>query len=1353
MWVESHFGVLMDNVSNRLKRAIPCRLHGKDGAANALAELTGLAPEFCATTIKQVLLAGYHHRDPVSDFPLFAFRLHQFFSRGDTAYATLETIDERYVTVHRQQFKPSDRSHILIPLVFCRECGQEFYSVHIVTDKRTNEQSIAARDIDNDLDEDGVCKPGYLWLPENTEDVDSSVHYKFVTTSGEFSASGLRFGFLESPFSGCPHCGVEYNNKQRSDFAKLGTLGSEGRSTATTILSLAVIRSLRQRKELEEKARKLLSFTDNRQDASLQAGHLNDFLEVGWLRSALYAAVLKAGDEGIEHEELTNQVFQALNLPLEMYCKNPHQADFLIKQTNRALKQVLGYRLYLDLKRGWRVTSPNLEQCGLLEIHYHALDDTCLDSDRWQGKHEILVTASPEIRKHLCHVLLDYLRRELAIRVDYLDTDYHEKLQQLSSQYLIEPWSIDEDQQRLTFAGKAYPRGKQEDKRSNVYLSPRGGFGQYIRRKDILGLDKQPDTAATAQMIKDLLAVLCEAGIIEQVDMAHDGTPGYQLNAATMVWKAGDGTKPFRDPIRVPKPSKTGSANTFFVEFYRTVARGLLGLQAREHTAQVPYADRVEREDEFREGALPILYCSPTMELGIDISQLNVVNMRNVPPTPANYAQRSGRAGRSGQPALVFTYCSAGSPHDQYFFKRPHLMVTGEVTPPRIDLANEDLIRSHVHSIWLAETGQDLRSSLKEILDLSTDHPTLALKPEVKMALDCPKARSRALDRAESILLTLEADLMNAEWYKHGWAEKDVLNQVMLSFEAACERWRGLYLSALTQREIQHRVISDVSRSQRDRDKAKSLRREAESQIELLSGSEVIMQSDFYSYRYFASEGFLPGYNFPRLPLSAYIPGRRLGTGRDEFLSRPRFLAISEFGPRSIIYHEGSRYMIDKVIMPVSETDPTTGQAKICTQCGYFHEGQDKDVCESCGVSLEPALRDMFRLQNVSTRRRERINSDEEERLRMGFELKTGVRFKETDGKKNCRRAIASLDGVEVAKLTFGGTATIWRINLGLNRRKERHVHGFPLDLDKGRWVAENQLDGQTDPDDVEDPTSPRVKRVTPYVEDRRNCLIFEPTFTNDSPDDALKKMASLQSVLKQAIQVHYQLEDSELAAEPLPDRSNRRMILFYEAAEGGAGVLRRLVDDPNALAEVAREALNICHFDPDTGADLRRAPRSKEDCEAACYDCLMNYANQPDHTRLDRQYIKHFLMDLKSSVVQTSPTESSRSDYLSHLKQQCGSELEKAWLDFLETHNLRLPSTAQQGIPLCSTRPDFMYAEQKTVIYIDGPVHEYPDRHARDRQQEECLEDLGYRVIRFDYKDKWLAILTRYPHIFGGQR
>ena len=140
----------------------------------------------------------------------------------------------------------------------------------------------------------------------------------------------------------------------------------------------------------------------------------------------------------------------------------------------------------------------------------------------------------------------------------------------------------------------------------------------------------------------------------------------------------------------------------------------------------------MEREKEFGEAKLPILFCSPTMELGIDIKDLNAVNMRNVPPTPANYAQRSGRAGRSGQPAMVFTYCSFGSPHDQYFFKHPELMVSGQVQTPRVDITNEDLIRSHIHAIWLQESGLDLGNTPGDLLQLSGDNPSLELLPEVQ---------------------------------------------------------------------------------------------------------------------------------------------------------------------------------------------------------------------------------------------------------------------------------------------------------------------------------------------------------------------------------------------------------------------------------------------------------------------------------------------------------------------------------------------------------------------------------------------------------------------------------------------
>jgi hypothetical protein len=138
-------------------------------------------------------------------------------------------------------------------------------------------------------------------------------------------------------------------------------------------------------------------------------------------------------------------------------------------------------------------------------------------------------------------------------------------------------------------------------------------------------------------IINDLLKGLAVAGLVEVVMEPRnpDDVPGYQLPASALLWVVGDGTKAFNDPIRVPRQPESGSrTNAFFREFYREIAATAQGLQAREHTAQVPADERENREDEFREGQLPLLFCSPTMELGVDISDLNVVNLRNIPPHP-----------------------------------------------------------------------------------------------------------------------------------------------------------------------------------------------------------------------------------------------------------------------------------------------------------------------------------------------------------------------------------------------------------------------------------------------------------------------------------------------------------------------------------------------------------------------------------------------------------------------------------------------------------------------------------------------------------------------------------------------
>ncbi len=712
-WIESTFGVSRESESGRLVRATPTSISGAGGAATKLAELTGMSRKGCEAAIQRYLLAGSATpRAGGDEAPFFAFRLHQFFARGDTVYATIEEPDRREITFRYQLYVPSDRSRVLYPLVFCRECGQEYYAVTIEDGDEGHVASLVQREplARRIGDHDRYLYLGD-WPAEQNDEFFERIPEDFreespagprvrrerrdrlpqpveIVPSGVLSHGGIRGWLVRVPFPFCLRCGIAYVARQRSDVAKLTTLGAGGRSSAMTLLSLAALRYLRNVGNVDEEARKILAFIDNRQDASLQAGHFNDFIQVGLLRSALWRAVVTAPG-GLTHERLAQAVFAKLDPPLEEFAANPEARFDQRTKTDQALREVIAYRLYVDLRRGWRVNAPNLEQTGLLRIAYSSLDELCEAQDVWEVTHPALASAKPAVRAGICTTLLDHLRRELAIKVDYLSPEYQERLKQRSSQWLKVPWAIDEDE-LLETERVLFPRSRRaHEGRGRVFLSGKSGFGQYIRRESTFpDFTGHLDVAATEQIARDLLEALVVGGLVERVaEGTGDDPPGYQLVAGAMIWEHGDGVAA-RDPIRVPhEPAGGRRANEFFRRLYRTVATPTTAdstttttaIEAREHTAQVPYDERQKREYRFRKARLPVLFCSPTMELGIDIADLNVVGMRNVPPTPANYAQRSGRAGRQGQPALIFTYCSSGSPHDRFFFDRQEKMVSGQV--------------------------------------------------------------------------------------------------------------------------------------------------------------------------------------------------------------------------------------------------------------------------------------------------------------------------------------------------------------------------------------------------------------------------------------------------------------------------------------------------------------------------------------------------------------------------------------------------------------------------------------------------------------------------------------------------
>lgn len=1434
-WIEETFGI--EEREGRLTRREPLELSGTGSGSEKLAKilrdrLGEGAPDAgrCENAIRRLFMAGYRAQKK-DGRPFFAFRLHQFFSRGDYVYATAELGEKREIYLHKQRFAPSvegaKEQKRLYPLVFCRECGKEYYCVYKVEDEEG--RRFIPRDFSDRVenDERGYVA-GYLYLSKDRgwpkaesqvkerlpEEWRDDAAYKNAKKRGDIptcyranaqgeildenAPDGIDVAFMEAAFRFCPECGLAYSamhaRKNSSDYGRLGGIATAGRSSSTTILSLAGLSGLEKSEFIKEhpEARKLLSFTDNRQDASLQAGHFNDFVHVGVLRAGLRRALEKAGDEGIPSNELPDRVFEALALKPKDYMpeKSAASKGSAVRYAKDAMKNYLRYLLFCDLQRGWRVSVPNLEQTGDLRVEYPEVDAAVKDEEEWRGAPEPLCCAKPEVRRELLVTLLDLLRRELAIDNVALDPDNHSKLLEAVQSRLRDPWRFSEetDEKKMTKGKFAKLDGSTPgpSKQEFVWVTARGGFGQYLKRKinlDDFDLHGESKTKVCEQMIKTLFNVLVNYDVLKKNEEEEE----YQISSDALLWKLGDGNPP-TDRIRQlfeedDEEENKRWTNKYFHEFYKNNTLASSVYRAAEHTAQVDSDTRKARETAFREAKLDVLYCSPTMELGVDIAQLNLVHMRNIPPTPANYAQRAGRAGRSGQPALILTFCASENQHDFYYFQHRHLMASGAVNPPRVDLTNEELVRAHVRAIWLTVVVQKNRpfergTSVGDYLDSNYQDmriPDCALLPEVAAILKDEEVADTARKRVQNILGRMSEELKDAKWFTETWIDGQI-DRIYADFDEACDRWRELFTAAVRQRNVSHNGMTDKSLSEEERKRHRALRAQAEKEMELLQnessskGEKSNAFSDFYFYRYLASEGFLPGYNFPRLPVTAFLPGVS-SAGVNNYLSRPRFLAINEFAPHSYIYHEGARYQVECVGI-ATNFRKTEGkkigelileEGKICPECGYYNNTTRKqcDVCESCGKNLEGVGRvdNLLRMQKVTAHRVERINCDEEERQRMGYEVATAFQYNERE-RCDYEIYVKGKDGAESlwGVATYCPTSTIYRVNNGSKAVPPSGRNGFYLNTTDGRWSSENRLKelkkkAEKDGTIVTD----AIVKARPYVQDTRNILVISP-----KKELSTDVFASLQAALSRAIQIRYSLEERELETKPLPSDDDRRVFLFYEGAEGGAGVLSQIFRSSGEFDALIREALRLCHFDSESGEEVGHDVGGGELCQIACYDCLLSYSNQHDHERLNRFSIQELLKSLRGARIVAKSAQGSAKERCGALLARCGSKLEESWLDLAYREGWNLPTDSQRLLEEFHTRPDFLYEQKRgegylrVAVYIDGPPHAEESRQTLDGKTRRALRSKGWTVVVFDdappaqRDERWREIARKYPEIFG---
>ena len=667
LWLEGKIALHVDQDSGgRLKRGTPRKLAD---IAEMLASDSGEDVSSCASHLKGLLLwISEINLDLVRSgqrYTILPFRLHQFFAQTGSVYATLGTPGNRFITLE-PGVHHSDQAgeRFIFPHVFSRASGKTY--ICVFHDTKTGK--LLPRDFNNQeaMSDDhvaGYIIPGgvEIWNPQEDlenlpptwiQNLDSGKVKKEYADripqqitydadgSVQLGASGLAFHgwFMRSAPKGLlfdPTAGLFFDGNT-NERTKLTTLGNEGRSTSTTITSFLVLREMEAR-GFHIKDQKLLSFTDNRQDAALQAGHFNDFIRVVRVRAAIARALAAAPGQTLNYKQIGEAIFRELKLEFSSYANStdPNPFPTVRSQYENVFCRYLAYQAIHDLRRGWRVVLPNLEKCALLSIDYEDLDANAAHEAGWATV-PFVCELSPQKRANFIRNTLDYFRLEYAVHSQTLlesstlveaDKEFKDKLRN--------PWTFEGPDVFRPAVLRTCKLHRRENRSGSLGLT--SGFGKYVKHFIKVGFPgRAMDRKAYDDFLPALLDALCCADYLATRKARSDANTEvtvYQLKLDRILWRAGDQQTVRRDEVKLRSYRDCDEKpNHFFQSLYLTDFSALKNLVGADHTGQLKNEPRIEREEKFRAewkladgspdnakiraDSISALFCSPTMELG-----------------------------------------------------------------------------------------------------------------------------------------------------------------------------------------------------------------------------------------------------------------------------------------------------------------------------------------------------------------------------------------------------------------------------------------------------------------------------------------------------------------------------------------------------------------------------------------------------------------------------------------------------------------------------------------------------------------------------------------------------------------